>query len=175
MSKLSTVKKALEENQKIVIVAVEDQNYLPYRDGYWSHTVNICIAPKSGMYEASDLQELMMSLVPTLKFTCKDDFRDGRDELEYGKLYFDETIGTEVIRRELTLTEEDATCKEFTDGKLIIEETRNIERRTWVRLYPDEKIAAKALEGFDEYRISRDKLEKSKGVFRRIVEAVTGK
>lgn len=167
MSKLAQVRKALEGNPNISIVGAPERNYLPDRSGFFSHTVDFHVAPKSGIYTAEELQALMMSLVPGLGPTCKDDFREWDDGMEFGKLYFDEQIGTEDISRTINLTVDDAAAEGFVDGQQIVEKTLPVERRTWVRLFPDAQIASAALKGENVYRISKDDLPGKRGILSR--------
>lgn len=175
MSKLTLVRKALQENPDISIVDAPERNYLPYKDGYWSHTVDFHVAPKTGViYTAKELQALMMSLIPGLEPTCRDDFREWEREIDFGKLYFDEVIGVEDIRREIVLTDEDMFLSAgFVEGKQIIEKRIDVMRRTWVRLFPNAQIAAAALRGENEYRISKAKFVKHRGIFARLASTLS--
>lgn len=175
MSKLTHVRKALQDNPSIKIVGAPEQNYLPGRNGYWSHTVDFHVAPKTGgVYTAKELQALMMSLVPGLEPTCKDDFREWDREMEFGKFYFDEDIGTEAVRHEVVLSDEDMfSSGGFVDGRRIIERTEKVQRRTWVRLFPNAQIAAAALEGENEYRIPKNELAKYRGIVARLANALS--
>ncbi len=152
MSMLTQVRKALQENPDITIVGAPELNYLPGRQiryCYCSHTIDFHVAPKTGgVYTAKELQALMMSLVPGLEPILKDDFREGSREMEFGKLYFDEDIGTEAVRHEITLTDEDMFSSDgFVDGKRVIEYTEKIHRRARDRLFPNTQIAAAARDG----------------------------
>lgn len=168
MSKLTHIRKALQNNPNIKIVSAPERNYLPNRDGFWSHTVDFYVAPTGGVYTAKELQELMISVIPELAPTCKDDCRDWGHELQFGRLYFDEDIGTEIIRREIVLTDEDMfTCGGCIDGKRIIEGSEKVRRRTWVRVFPNVKIAEEALTGKNEYRISKNELSRHRSIFTR--------
>lgn len=162
MSKLTHVQKTLQGNPNITIVGAPERNYLPNVDGYWSQTADFYVAPKTGgVYTAKELQSFMMSLVPGLAPTCKDDFHESESAVSFGKLYFDEDIGTEAVRREIVLTDPDLFASAgFVDGKRIIERTQEIRRRTWVRLFPNVPIAAAALRGENEYSISKSDLSK---------------
>ena len=170
MSKLTHVREALQDNQTIAIVGAPEQNYLLGKDSYWGHTVDFHVAPKTGgVYTAKELQALMMSLVPGLEPTLKDDFQEWDREIEFGTLYFDENIGTETVRREIVLSDEDMfSSGGFVDGKRIIERTEKVQRRTWVRLFPNVQIAAAALEGENEFLISKSELSKYRGIVARL-------
>lgn len=164
MSKLSQVKKALLGNPEIIVIATKEINYLPGENGFFSHTVDFFVAPKVGtLSTAEELQTLMMSLVPEIKPTSVDNFDDrGDDKMSLGKLYFDEYIGTRNI--EIVLTDEDMfSIKGCFDGK--IEQSTKIERRVWVRLYPNIQAAKSAERGIDQYSISKKKLRPRKQGF----------
>lgn len=150
MNKLTRVRKALGENSKVNIVAVEEKNYLLNGDGTWGHTVDFYVAPKNGgIYNVNELQALIMSLVPELEPTHKDNFCERECVMEFGKLYFDEDIGTEFIHRSIVLTDENMISlfnkHGFINGKqAIISSTKKIKRRIWIRLFPSEEIASAA-------------------------------
>lgn len=183
MDKLTTVRDALEANPDIVIVDVRDYNYIPERDGYWSHTVDFIVAPKKGIYSADKLQELMITLVPALNPTTTDKFRQWDWEMAFGKLYFDEEVGTEeiAINRKITLTDEKLFSMEgFQNGQRTIEVHKKepLRRRTWVRLYPNVEIALLALKGIHEHNIPPNELRKwkySRGGIPRLLQKVLGK
>ncbi|MBP9782381.1 MAG: hypothetical protein KBC50_01465 [Candidatus Pacebacteria bacterium] len=160
MSKLTHVREALKNNLNITIVAALEQNYLPSKSGYWSHTVDFYVAPKNGCVStANELQALMMSLVPGLELSCKDNFTESDIEIKFGKLYFDEYIGTRASRLEIILTDSDMfSTKGFVDGKYLVEKSQKVERRTWVSLFPSVQIATAALEGKNQYSISKSQL-----------------
>jgi hypothetical protein len=151
-TKLATVRNALVADPNIVIVNVDERNYLPDRDGYFSHTVDYWIAPKGGLYTAKKLQRFMMSLVQGLKPTMIDDFRESPGRLSYGKLYFDEKIGEErtITERIFTLTDPELKSADgCVDGHKTIDEdvTRELNRRIWVRPFPDENVARDTMGG----------------------------
>ena len=162
MSKLEIVRKALEENPLIIIAGVEDRNYLPGKSGYWSHTINFFIAPKNPIYSIRRLQEFLSNLIPVSLVipTQDDEFRDEGPFLSFGKLYYDEDIGTETIQHEIKLTEEGLIPPEkLENGKLVLNRTERIQRRTWVSLYPNFDLAKNAIDGLHEYRIEKKILQ----------------
>jgi len=150
MSKLSIIRKSLEEDPEVVIAKVFERNYLPGRIGYWSHTMDFWVAPKNGLYTAGELQEFMLSLVPKgLGPTLIDNFSQHGEKsvLDFGKLYFDEQIGEEKVTRTCTLTDKELlNVSGFVDGKTTIEETQPYVRRIWVKPFPDEAFVRYALE-----------------------------
>lgn len=156
MSKLSVVKGSLEARTDLIIASIRTQQFYPTTCG-WSQTVDIWVAPVQGIYKAAGLQEFMMGLVPEgIEASCMDQFREWQDELEFGKLYFDEEIGYEDITRRCTITEEWLPMPEgFVDGYKEIESRIPYRRRTWVRVFPDAQIATDILSGAlkTEYRI----------------------
>ncbi len=164
MSKLAQVRKALQENPKIIIVSATEENYLSNGPGYpWGHTVDFYVAPKTnGIYSVQELQTLMASLIPGLEPTSKDDFQESKREIEFGKLYFDEDIGTEIVHREVVLTDADVLSSAgFVDCKQITDAMMRIKRRIWVNLFPSVKIAALALATGKKYRIFKNELPRS--------------
>lgn len=170
--KLAKVKRALNSNNDVVIVNVEEKIHLPERDGFWSHTVDFWVAPKKGLYTADELQNFMIKLIPDLEPSSKDDFREDPYRITFGKLYFDEKIGEERVttKRVITLTDEKLfdLAGGFPDGKKTIEtnEVFDYKRRIWVRLYPNEKFARDVLDGklpsICDFLVEKDVLQKYK-------------
>lgn len=178
MSKFETVKKALETNPEVILVNMDLKNYFPERDGYFTQTADIYVAPKQGLFTGDELQEFMEGLIPGLKPTSVDRFHQYNDSLDFGKLYFDEKIGEErvVIKRTHTMTDPEFTSTfDVKDnglenvyglneqGILVIDtdKTEAHERRTWVRPFPTEKFAKDVLEGKirSEYRTDLKELK----------------
>lgn len=156
MSKLQIVRKALFSNADITVIDIKTENYLPYDHNGWSETISIVVAPKKGIYDPGKLQELMLQLIQGLEPTCKDDFHSCGKDIRFGRLYFDETIGEEKIHREVVIADNDLLLKPldgFTEGKCVTDETHELRRRTWVRLYPNGRIAVQAAMGANEYGI----------------------
>ncbi len=160
MSKLAIVRSSLQVNTNIQIVAVDERTYFPEPHGYWTHTVDFIVAPNTGIYAAPKLQEFMLALMPALPPTSVDKFYDWDTTMELGKLYFDEDLGKETITHNLVLTESDfLPMGSVEDGKTCFERERKIQRRTWVRVYPDVEIAM--LHQKYEYRVPRTDLKVS--------------
>lgn len=178
LSKLSKVKADLFANSSVEIVDIKIVNFIPHASGCWSEMVNITVAPKKGIYESVKLQELMLQLTPKVECTEKDGFYESEGNLSFGKLYFDEDIGIEkkYVRREIIITDEDLLKKNlegFVDGKCVVEKTDNnipLQRRTWVRLYPNVQVALAAVHtGKFMCSIDKSKLSKYKGRFARML------
>ncbi|MDB5225535.1 MAG: hypothetical protein JWL87_487 [Candidatus Adlerbacteria bacterium] len=179
MSKLASVRAALQGNTNIQIVAVNELNHFPHRDGFWTHTVDFIVAPNQGIYTGPELQAFMDSLLPGLEATCVDRFHEWDTSMRFGKLYFDEDIGSETTRREITLFETDfLPVGVVQDGKAVFEETEKIQRRTWVSLYPDQEIAmARARYAYDIPRtdlLQFQRRGKKLGFVGRICRVITG-
>ena len=151
MSKLTTVRKSLETNSEAVIAKVFEKNYLFERNGYLSHTMDFWVAPKNGLYTVKELQEFMISLVPNgMEPTERFDFRqcNSESELELGKLYFEENIGQEKVKRICTITDEELlNVSGFVDGEKTIEEVRPYKRIIGVLPFPSEAFVGDFLEG----------------------------
>jgi hypothetical protein len=170
MSKLTTVRSALASNSDVIVHSEKEKLYLPNASSSWTHTVDIIAYPSEGMYEKETLQAFMMGLVPTLEPSCKDDFLGSLPGYMYfGKLYFDEPIGTDVTSgtRTITITDLDivipptlqhdghmAEVRETEEGREIIlnlDSCGKRMRRIWVRVYPDAGYANRASYGGDVY------------------------
>jgi hypothetical protein len=152
------VRNALQGNSEILIVGDTEANHLPDKFWYWSHTVNICIAPKIPLYKAEELQLFMLSLITEVVPSDIDGFRSSEYGLRLGVLYFDEDIGTQklVVHKEMVLTDESLfSSPGFTKGVLVSDVTTEVSllRRTWVRLFPDSHHAKNAMSGVNEYQI----------------------
>jgi len=164
MSKLETVRKALEGNPEVVVVDLKTRNHFPGRDGYFTQTADFLVAPTVGLYTAEALQRFMHSLVSGLEPTTQDAFSQYKDTLEFGKLYFDEKIGEErvVTRAAHTMTDSEFTSAiDITEGGLeniyglndqgvlVINTGKTTDhlRRTWVSPFPTEQFVRDLLEG----------------------------
>jgi hypothetical protein len=167
MNKLTQVKKALFANDAIIVGVTKIENRLPYNTGGWAHTLNFHVAPAHpGLYTAKELQSLMVSLVPKLKPTAMDPFEQRTDSLCFGKLYFDEQIGTTINRYTARLSDQDlllelGVANGWVDGKHVVNTQGKLMRRIWVSLFPNAKIASDAsANGINKYGIKLEELEK---------------
>jgi MoaA/NifB/PqqE/SkfB family radical SAM enzyme len=136
MTKLEDIRKKLESCTAIEIVDVIDTDFKPKG---WNHWVEFLVAPKKPAYDAKKLQKILAGVVPDLKPTIKDDFKQYGGRLEFGKLYFDEEIEDEDLESLIEKLPEDKREK-------VREEVSNngkekYKRRTFVKLYPDRWIA----------------------------------
>jgi hypothetical protein len=134
MDKLTLVHAGLNRNSDVTIVAVLEKHYPLGGQNAWNHTVDFYLAPRmGGIYTVDELQELLLSLLPGVTPTDKDDFRESRQELEFGKLYVDEDIS-------------------------VPRSGQKLRRRIWVRVFPNTEIAADAMCGKHKHSISRQEL-----------------
>ena len=164
MSKLETVRKALEGNPEVVVVDLQTKNYFPGRDGHFTQTADFLVAPTVGLYTAEALQRFMHSLVPGLEPTTQDAFSQHKDTLEFGKLYFDEKIGEERVVTQVTHTMTDSELTRAIEimgkggieniyglndqGMLVVNTDKTMDhlRRTWVSPFPTEQFVRDLLE-----------------------------
>ncbi|MGC1176598.1 MAG: hypothetical protein WA843_00870 [Candidatus Saccharimonadales bacterium] len=167
--KMQIVVDSLRANPDVVIVGGYEKNYLasgewPNPDGYWSRTLDIYTHPKNPMYNVDELNELMFSLVPELKPTLSDRFRGGErqdGELELGKLYYDEAIGTAALSATVQLKEGLSVVRSgLLTPQWKVEETKKLNQRTWVRVFPDAGHLADAAVGHNKFRIPTEELFK---------------
>ena len=152
MSLFQTVQEALSKNQTVTVIDTIVRTYLPYKVGYFSQTVDIFVASKKDIFSAEKLQALMLELVPGVEPTQKDDFHEYDGALTFGKLYFDEKIGEATTLTEHTITDPDLIkdgVAGYTNGKYSAFKAEDLNRRTWVRLFPNKRTALKAAESDD--------------------------
>lgn len=158
-SKYEQILKRFQRNSDVVIVADQQDNFLP-NGGFFYHFVYLYIAPKNGIYTAEKLQEFMLSLAPELRPDVANNFIDYNDEIERGRLFFDENIGTEHIHREIILTDKSMfSSNGLVNGKASIKETKQIVRRVIVEIFPDCLLAKKALRDGISRRVDKDDLK----------------
>ena len=96
----------------------------------------------------------LTTIVPTMR----DDFHGGDHHMGFGKLYFDEPVGTTTTTGTRTVTITDADVPHpagFTNGEVVdTTSTKMLMRRTLVRVYPDRVCAHKALGGTNVYEMT---------------------
>jgi hypothetical protein len=141
-TKIAYVREQLHNNPKVYF-AGEIHRYHPGAPeySYWTETVDIIISPTTPQFEANQLNSFMDSLIVGMEPTSRDTARGGgTHDLNLGRLYFDETIGS---LREVTLTTIETSEPDVLQraGRIVgeskREKQRKIQRRTWVRVYPD--------------------------------------
>lgn len=150
-TKIAAVREQLQVNPNVYF-AGELHHYHPGapEHGYWTETVDIIIAPTTPQFEADGLNTFMSGLIVDVELSSKDDACDHDDGgLALGKLYFDETIGS--IRKVTQITIETSEPETILKAKRQLGESQTewqgeIQRRTWVRVYPDPISAATVYE-----------------------------
>jgi hypothetical protein len=168
VEKMQVIVDSLRGNPDVVVAGGFERNYLqtgewPRPDGYWSRTLDIYTHPRKPIYDADELNDFMFGLVPELEPTCSDRFYGWDRELELGKLYYDESIGTAALSATVQLKDGISIVR---SGVLAPEwqagQTMDLKQRTWVRVFPDEGHLLDAAEGNNEYRIPRSELRRKK-------------
>jgi hypothetical protein len=98
---LDVIETALRGNGGVEIIRVDEENSLPTVSSPAS-SVDFWVAPKNGLYTASELNQFMRGLIPLeLEPTYVKDFREmGR--LFFGRFWFDETIGKASVSYDVT-------------------------------------------------------------------------
>lgn len=140
---LQKVREGLQADKRVIFAG---EILHPSHGQGWLETADIIVAPVKPIYDARELNKFMDSLVPEIPRSARDaaSKNDERSDLALGKLYFDETLG-EITREILTTTT--ATDPEalkragVTIGKSSKTEKELLQRRTWVRIYPDANSA----------------------------------
>lgn len=130
----------------------------------WIETMDIAVAPISPTYEPARLNAFIDSLVPDLSRTSVEGARQGRPDLDYyiGVLTFDESIGTIQNNIHSVVIAQDPDALERAGiqvGETDRRETTELQRRTWVRVYPEVSVAQAAFayqQGVRNGSIERD-------------------
>ena len=149
MSKLTVVRTELAANPAVSVVEDRQKNFMSAA-GLWNHWVDIIVVPAHGLYTAEELQKFMDGLV-TIKPTQSDRFYRYDTGMAFGKLYFDETIGTIVTTgtQTITITDPDVVAPDdYKEGVMTVDKsgTVDLRRRTLLWVYPDEHFARRAVE-----------------------------
>ena len=161
MSKLSVIRKSLEENPVIRITKVFEGTYLPGRNKNGvSHAIDFWVTPKNELvgvskyhgdcnsvkydFDWDELEKVRVGLVPA-ELQPSDRIYltryNNHSGLRLDRLYFDENVGYENITRQCILTDEELlNTSGFIDGKKTIEEVMPYTRGIWISLFPNEVI-----------------------------------
>lgn len=118
----------------------------PNYGGYWLEAVDVIVAPKEPIFNADKLNDFMDDLVPDLPRSARDEARkhDKESDFALGKLYFDEVIGETTREIEVTTTAVDTEALQRSGvniGKSHETKVQQLQRRTWVRVYPSAEAA----------------------------------
>ena len=143
MSLLEKVKEGLRSDKRVFFAGeIIHRNY----GADWLETVEIIVSPVEPIYDPNKLNDFMDSLAPDLPRSARDAARhsDEKSDFQLGKLYFDESLGS--TRREIkiitTAIEQEALVRSGVQiGESHETEEQNLNRRTWVRVYPDTSSA----------------------------------
>ncbi len=160
MSKLKIVREALRENPDVVIAfslggdgGIFDGEVFSRTAAYYAYFL---VTPKTGIYSADGLQAFMMGLVPGLKPDVVRPFEQGSRNLYCGRTEFSEEVGS--LTATASITDDDLRC-DYNPLYRHSAYRRDINRKTIVYVFPDEKIAKERsgvippnhiLEGFAE-------------------------
>lgn len=113
--------------------------------GGWIETVGIIVAPQKPNYDIRSLNNWMDGLISGIKPSARDEaYPYGDDGIHLGKLYFDENLGVmkETVIREVTPVHLDDLLRTgVKPGGSTTSTERSLQRRTWVRPYPDPMVA----------------------------------
>jgi len=144
MNTLREIETSLVGDNRIILVGVhQDRDHL----SGWSHVADYWVAPRSGLYTASHLQDLLMSLVPAVQPTHHDRFRYQYGALFLGRLYFDEVFPQHEA--EGPCVHYHSISAERHSLGLRIERGAETDHshRIFVNLVPDERMARDILRG----------------------------
>lgn len=159
-SKLERVRTALKRNSSIT-VETSERVFLPGNDGEWSHTVDFYVVPSAKLTNMQLLQAFMVSLVPGLDPSSKHDFVRMGTLTGFGKLCFDEDIGTFSLKGAFTLTDTDLRshpaliASGLKGNKMVVNRAGALRRRTTVMVFPTAESARAVCEGANEYVVAR--------------------
>ena len=141
-TKIAAVREQLQAN-KDVYFAGEIHDFHPDAPnvGYWTETVSMIVAPTNPQFDVDKLNVYMDGLITEVDLSAKDRAYEENDGgIHLGKLYYDEAIGLIRIERTETIeTTELETVQRAGKkvGETKAEEIKPLQRRTWVRVYPD--------------------------------------
>ena len=143
MSLLEKVREGLRSDKRVFFAG--EIIHRDYGAG-WLETVDIIVSPVEPIYDPNKLNDFMDSLAPDLPRSARDAARhyDEKSNFELGKLYFDESLGS--TRREIKIVTTAIEPEVLVRSGVQIGESHetkeeNLNRRTWVRVYPDTSSA----------------------------------
>lgn len=150
-TKIDAVREQLQANPNVYFAGeIHCYHSGAPENSYWTETVDLIVAPTIPQFDADELNVFMNSLITDVELSNRDSARSRFDGgLELGKLYYDETIGSisKVTLTTIETTEPEIIQRaERTVGESRSERQDKMQRRTWVRVYPDRISAAAAYE-----------------------------
>lgn len=138
-SLLQQVREGLKADSKVYFAG--EILHSPYGSG-WLEAVDIIVSPTKPVYDADKLNQFMDNLVPDIPRSARDEARkyDDKSDFRLGRLYFDETLG--ITKKEIKTTTTTVEPQALDRAGVHIGESHHteeepLERRTWVRVYPD--------------------------------------
>lgn len=162
-SKLSQIGRTLENNPEIIFEVIPSGR-LSSEFTCFSQVVYFFVAPKTEMNKAKELQKFMMSLIPDLKPTRRENFHEDGKNIYFGKICFEEIIGQESFSHTIILTDTEMLSPEhFVDGKQTIRRVNPVRRQIIVKVFPNARIAKRALAGGDEGQITKKPAKTKRG------------
>lgn len=160
--KLDTIHECL--NRRTDLVVIEQTSNRPTDEymgpGSFVHFIEIGVAPKQPTSSITELQKILMGLIPGLTPDEKYSYCEPT-LINYGSLSFDEVIGEDTITTKRVVVDPKlAFAGQFKNGVWCHEKKVKLLRRTIVTLYPHEAVIKMARED-NHYRfsISRTELE----------------
>lgn len=164
VEKMQIVIDSLYSNPDLVVVGGFEEINLqtgerPSPHEEWSHLLDIYTHPKMPIYDAEDLNDLMFGLVPNLKPDNSRSFAEYKLGLDLGYTYYDEIIGKVALGATVAIDEDNSLVRSgFLGAKWHDSNTRDLRRRTLVRLFPDQGHLLDAAEGRNKMWIPRSDL-----------------
>jgi len=141
-SVLDQVKEQLSKRKDIYVAG---EITLSNAGGGWTETVSIVVAPKKPIYDFKKLNAFMDGLITGIKTSARDNATDYMGGgIHFGMLYFDEKLGaseSEVITKIIAYEPEALLRAGIKIGESRKIGQNRLERRTWVRPYPDVEVA----------------------------------
>jgi len=143
ISLLQQVREGLQADRRVCFAG--EILYSPYKYG-WLEAVDIIVAPVEPIYDPKKLNRFMHSLVPNIPRSAFDEAlqRNERSDFSLGKLFFDEALGEtkrEIVITTTTVEPEALERAGVHIGESHKTEKETLQRRIWVRVYPDANSA----------------------------------
>jgi len=174
MSKLSQVRKALQESSNVIIVGVLEKNSLPVLPGpyqEYGHTIDFFIAPNrftdpyfEAYYTVEKVYGFLMrafspELTPTTVKINQELNYFPYQGVKFGEMWFDEDIGTMTFCEKIILRKEDSFLLESRPNK-VYEYSKRIRRQIDIKFFLDIKTAGKVLEAENIHGITESEFER---------------
>ena len=173
LEKMQVVVNSLQENLDVTVVGGYEAFGLisgewPERSlrlGRWEHELDIYAHPSIPIYDVSELNDFMLSLVPELTpdhiehFEVKERF--GGKDLEFGHLtYYDKDIGSIALSASVQLNKGSTLVRAGLEPEWQDKRTISLRQLTKLRVFPDGGHLANAAEGHDQFWVDVEELGK---------------